>query len=61
MSEINSNQKTNLLLLVIITILIPPLGVALDRGLKGQFWISLILTILLFVPGLIYSLYIILK
>lgn len=61
MSKIDSTQKTNKLLLVLITILLPPVGVAVDRGIKGEFWISLILTIIFFIPGLIYSLYIVLK
>lgn len=45
------------LLIIIITILIPPLGVALyEGGITGKFWISLLLTLLFYVPGLIYSL-----
>lgn len=48
------------LLIIIITILLPPLGVALVFGLSTEFWISLILTLLFYIPGLIYSLVIIL-
>ncbi|MEL6923532.1 MAG: YqaE/Pmp3 family membrane protein [Bacteroidota bacterium] len=55
-----SSTTTNLVA-VIAAVFIPPLGVALDRGINQQFWISLILTLLFFVPGLIYSLYVILK
>jgi uncharacterized membrane protein YqaE (UPF0057 family) len=48
------------LLLVIITILLPPLGVFLHQGeINNKFWISLLLTLLLYVPGLIYSLLVI--
>lgn len=47
-------------LLTIITIFIPPLGVYLHQGvINEKFWISLVLTILFFIPGLIYSLLVI--
>lgn len=45
------------LLIIIITILLPPLGVALYEGdITTKFWISLLLTLLFYIPGLIYSL-----
>ena len=56
-----SSTSTNKLIMVIIAIFIPPLAVFLDRGLDKDFWISLILTVLFFFPGLVYSLYVILK
>lgn len=49
------------LLTIILTVLIPPLGVALHEGITDRFWISLVLTLLFFIPGLIYSLYVIFK
>jgi uncharacterized membrane protein YqaE (UPF0057 family) len=53
--------EINLLLLILITILIPPLGVYLHEGeINTRFWISLILTLLFYFPGLIYSLIVIL-
>ena len=49
------------LLLVIITILIPPLGVFIHQGaINGKFWLSLLLTLLFYLPGLIYSLIVVL-
>lgn len=60
---VNSVQQTTMstLLLVIITILVPPLGVFLHQGaINNKFWISLLLTLLLYVPGLIYSLIVVL-
>ena len=53
-------STTNTVALIIIAILLPPLAVFLERGLTQPFWISLVLTLLLYLPGLIYSLYIIL-
>lgn len=48
------------LLLVIIAILLPPLAMALYDGLSTRFWISLLLWLLFYIPGLIYTLVIIL-
>ncbi len=45
-----------LIFLIILTIILPPVGVAVVYGIGREFWISLLLTILLYVPGLIYSL-----
>lgn len=53
-------KDTDLLLLVIITILLPPLGMALYDGISNRFWISLLLTLLFYLPGLIYTLVVIL-
>jgi uncharacterized membrane protein YqaE (UPF0057 family) len=47
-------------LLVILAILIPPLAMALYDGISNRFWISLLLTLLFFVPGMIYTLVVIL-
>ena len=56
-----SDTDTSTLLLVIVTILLPPLGMYLYEGeINNRFWISLLLTLLLYLPGLIYTLIIIL-
>ena len=53
-------NNINPVLLTIVTIFIPPLGVFLHQGeINTKFWISLVLTILFYVPGLIYSLLVI--
>jgi len=53
--------STNTLLLVILAILLPPLAVYLHEGtINNRFWISLILTILFWLPGVIYALIVIL-
>lgn len=61
MSDLKSTRTTNKLLLILVTIILPPVGVAMDKGIKNEFWISLLLTLIFFFPGLIYSLYIVLK
>ena len=57
----NAEPVTNTLLLVIIAILLPPLAVYLHQGeINSKFWISLLLTLLFYIPGLIYALVVIL-
>lgn len=47
---------TSTILLVILAILLPPLAVFLyEEAITTKFWISLLLTLLLFVPGIIYA------
>ena len=46
------------LLTIIATVLLPPLGVALKKGLGTDFIINLILTLIFFVPGLIHAIYV---
>jgi uncharacterized membrane protein YqaE (UPF0057 family) len=47
---------TGLIILVILAIFLPPLSVFLARGLGNEFWLDLLLTILFWVPGVIYAL-----
>jgi uncharacterized membrane protein YqaE (UPF0057 family) len=47
---------TSKVLLIILAILIPPLAVGLKEGIGSRFWISLLLTLLFFLPGVIYAL-----
>ncbi|HTB05375.1 MAG TPA: YqaE/Pmp3 family membrane protein [Bacteroidia bacterium] len=46
--------------IIICTIFIPPLGVGLKFGVDFHFWIDLLLTLLFFIPGLIYGLVVVL-
>ena len=48
-------------LALIYAILLPPLGVYLHEGeVNTRFWISLLLTLLFFIPGVIYALIVVL-
>ncbi len=49
------------ILRIIIAILLPPLGVFLQVGLKGAFWLNILLTLLGYIPGLVHAIYIIAK
>jgi len=64
--EIKLHKQTGLaddrtLLLVILAILLPPLAVYLHEGeINSKFWISLILTLIFWLPGMVYSLLVVL-
>ncbi len=54
--------STNQLLVIILTILIPPVGVLVHEGhINSKFWIDLLLTLLFYIPGLIYGLIVVLS
>ncbi len=44
------------ILAIVLAVLIPPVGVWLARGLGPAFWVSLLLTVLGYVPGVVFSL-----
>ena len=44
---------------IILAVLLPPLAVFLHEGIGTSFWISIILTLLFYVPGIIYALLIV--
>jgi uncharacterized membrane protein YqaE (UPF0057 family) len=46
---------------MIFAVLLPPVGVFLEVGLKGHFWLNILLTFLGFIPGIIHAFYVILK
>jgi len=53
----NGEPVDNKILLIILAILLPPLAVYLHQGeINSKFWISLLLTLLFFLPGVIYAL-----
>lgn len=49
------------LLRIILSIIIPPVGVFLQVGLTAQFWINVVLTLLGYIPGIIHAVWIILS
>jgi uncharacterized membrane protein YqaE (UPF0057 family) len=49
------------ILRIIIAILLPPLGVFLTVGIRGAFWLNILLTILGYLPGIIHAVWIIAK
>lgn len=62
---LRSNQSLNAmasstadLLRVLISLLLPPLGVFLQEGIGKHFWINIILTLLGYIPGLVHAIWI---
>ena len=45
---------------VIFATVLPPLGVFCTVGLRGQFWLNLVLTLLGYVPGVVHAFYVLL-
>ena len=46
---------------IIIAIILPPLGVFLQVGVGGAFWLNILLTLLGYIPGVVHAVYIIAK
>lgn len=46
---------------LILSILLPPLGVFFQVGIGLQFWINIVLTLFGYLPGIIHAVYIIAK
>ena len=46
---------------LILSVLLPPLGVFLTVGLGGHFWLNILLTLLGYIPGLVHAVWIIAK
>lgn len=44
---------------ILLSILLPPLGVFLQVGIGPQFWINILLTIFGYIPGIVHAVWII--
>ncbi|MEE2692319.1 MAG: YqaE/Pmp3 family membrane protein [Pseudomonadota bacterium] len=49
------------ILRIVLSIILPPVGVAMQVGFTTQFWINVVLTLLGYIPGIIHALWIILR
>ena len=49
------DADSDYVVMMILAIIIPPLGVGLTFGITGEFWLSLLLTLIFWLPGAIYS------
>ncbi len=49
------------LIRIILSVIIPPLGVFLQVGVGLHFWINIVLTLLGYFPGLIHAIWVIVK
>lgn len=46
---------------IIAAVVLPPLGVFLQVGIGGAFWLNILLTLLGYIPGIIHAVWIIAK
>ncbi len=46
---------------ILAAILLPPVGVFLQVGLGGHFWLNLLLTLLGYIPGIIHAVWVIVR
>jgi uncharacterized membrane protein YqaE (UPF0057 family) len=49
------------LLLIALCFIFPPLAVVIYGGISGHFWISVILTLLGYMPGVVHALWVLLS
>jgi uncharacterized membrane protein YqaE (UPF0057 family) len=56
-SASDSSGSLPMWLMVIFAIILPPLAVGLKFGIIDKFWISCLLTLLFWIPGVIYAIY----
>lgn len=54
-----SSSSTGDILRILLSVLLPPLGVFLEEGLGTQFLINIVLTLLGYIPGLVHAIWII--
>ena len=47
------------LLRILLSVLLPPVGVFLQVGIGLHFWLNIVLTILGYIPGLVHAVWII--
>lgn len=46
---------------IILSIILPPIGVFLQVGIGLHFWLNILLTLLGYIPGIVHALWIILR
>ena len=44
---------------ILLSVLLPPLGVFLEVGIGTHFWLNIVLTILGYIPGVVHAVWII--
>lgn len=44
---------------VIFAIILPPVGVFMEVGLRGAFWLNILLTLLGYIPGIVHAVWVI--
>lgn len=56
-----ASEGTKDFIRIILSVIIPPVGVFFQVGIGLHFWINILLTLLGYIPGLLHAIWIILK
>ncbi|WP_207683230.1 YqaE/Pmp3 family membrane protein [Desulfonema magnum] len=54
-------EKTKDLIRIILSLILPPVGVFFQVGFGVHFWLNILLTLLGYFPGLIHAIWVIIK
>lgn len=60
-SYFKCQRKQMDLIRILFAILLPPLGVFLQVGFAGAFWLNILLTLLGYIPGIVHAVWIIVR
>jgi uncharacterized membrane protein YqaE (UPF0057 family) len=58
---IGDRERTMDIIRILFAILLPPVGVFLQVGLGGHFWLNILLTLCGYIPGIVHAVWIIAK
>lgn len=61
MSDVATREGGADVLRILLSILLPPVGVFLEVGLTLHFWLNIVLTLFGYIPGIIHAIWIILS
>ncbi|MFP4031861.1 MAG: YqaE/Pmp3 family membrane protein [Desulfococcaceae bacterium] len=56
-----ASEGTKDFIRIILSVIIPPVGVFFQVGIGLHFWINILLTLLGYIPGLLHAIWIIVK
>jgi uncharacterized membrane protein YqaE (UPF0057 family) len=59
--QLEAEGHTVDILRIILSVIIPPVGVFLQVGIGLHFWLNILLTLLGYFPGLIHAIWVILR
>lgn len=49
------------LLRIVLSVILPPVGVFMQVGIGFHFWLNIVLTLLGYIPGLVHAIWVIVK
>ncbi|GAA4436572.1 YqaE/Pmp3 family membrane protein [Bremerella cremea] len=61
MTTVAKNEGTADVLRILLSIILPPVGVFFEVGIGLHFWLNILLTLFGYIPGIIHAVWIILR